>query len=153
MIELGEFDIKFMPRIAIKGQAVADFMAKFTYPTKAARVKVDVPSTSERSPMNNDPTDPNNIWSLRIDGSSNMNKSGAGVVLESPIGDKVYYALRLEFPASNNEAKYETLIAGLRLAMAMEISRSGSTATHNWLSTKSTRTTKLRARAWQHTLR
>ena len=34
-IKLGEFDIKFMPRIAIKGQAVADFVAEFTYPTKA----------------------------------------------------------------------------------------------------------------------
>ena len=34
-IELGEFDIKLMLRTAIKGQAVADFMAEFTYPTNA----------------------------------------------------------------------------------------------------------------------
>ena len=49
-IELGEFDIKFMPRIAIKGQAVADFVTKFTYPTKALGITTNVPSTSERAP-------------------------------------------------------------------------------------------------------
>ena len=49
-IELGEFDIKFMPRTIIKGQAVADFVAEFTYPTNALRVKTDMPSTSERGP-------------------------------------------------------------------------------------------------------
>ena len=45
-IELGEFDIKFMLRTAIKGQVVADFVAEFTCPTKVARVKIDVLSTS-----------------------------------------------------------------------------------------------------------
>ncbi|KAL5581058.1 hypothetical protein UlMin_013500 [Ulmus minor] len=30
-IELGEFDIQFKPRTAIKGQALADFIAEFTY--------------------------------------------------------------------------------------------------------------------------
>ena len=38
-IELGKFNIKFMLRTAIKGQAIANFMAEFTYPTKAAGVK------------------------------------------------------------------------------------------------------------------
>ena len=59
--------------------------------------------------------------SLRIDGSSNMNGSGTGVVLESPTGENVCYTLRLKFPPSNNEAEYEALIAGLRLAKEMGI--------------------------------
>ena len=118
-IKLGEFNIKFMPRTVIKGQAVADFVAEFTYPTKAHRGKTDMPSTSKRQPVDNDPTDPNNVWSLRIDGSSNINGSGAGVVLESPMGEKVCYALRLEFPVSNKKAEYEALIARLRLAKEM----------------------------------
>ena len=29
-IELSEFDIRYHPRMAIKGQVVADFIAKFT---------------------------------------------------------------------------------------------------------------------------
>ena len=94
-----------MPRTTIKGQAVADFVAAFTYLAKAVGVKIDVPSTSEECPMDDDLIDLNNIWSLRIDGSSNMNESGMGIVLESPTGEKVCYALRLEFPASNNEAE------------------------------------------------
>ena len=53
-IELGEFDIKFTPRTTIKGQAVADIVAKFTYPTKALEVKTDIPSTSEGGPIDDD---------------------------------------------------------------------------------------------------
>ena len=118
-IKLGEFDIKFMPRTTIKGQAVADFVAEFTYPTKALGGETNKPCTSERQPVDDEPTDPSNVWSLRIDGSSNVNGNGAGVVLESLMGEKGRYALRLQFPASNNEAEYKALIVGLRLAKEM----------------------------------
>ena len=94
-IELGEFDIKFMPRTAIKGQAVADFVAEFTYPTKALGGETNRPSTSERQLVDDEPTDPSNVWSLRIDSSSNVNGSGGGVVLE-PDERKGRYALRLQ---------------------------------------------------------
>ena len=30
-IELGQFDVSYSPRMAIKGQAIADFIAEFTY--------------------------------------------------------------------------------------------------------------------------
>ena len=33
-IELGQFDIEYWPRAAIKAQVLADFIAKFTYPYK-----------------------------------------------------------------------------------------------------------------------
>ena len=114
-IELGEFDIKFVLRTAIKGQPVTDFMAEFSYPTKVFGNQNARPSTSKMLPMDSDPTHPSNIWNLRIDGSSNVNKSGAGVVLESPTEEKVCYALRLQFSATNNEAEYEALIARLCL--------------------------------------
>ena len=58
---------------------------------------------------------------MRIDGSSNVNGSGAGVILESPIGEKISYALRLKFLASNNEAEYKAQLAGLRLAKEMRV--------------------------------
>ena len=47
MIELEEFDIKFMPRIAIKGQAIADFVAEFTYLTRALGMATNTLSTSK----------------------------------------------------------------------------------------------------------
>ena len=93
-IELGEFDIKFMPRMTIKGQARTDFIAEFTYLTKTLRVTTDVSTTQD-----DEPTDPNNVWSLRIDGFSNVNGSGEGVILESPIGEKVNYAHKARVPS------------------------------------------------------
>ena len=34
-VELGDFDIEYKPKTAIKGQAVADFVAEFTRPNQA----------------------------------------------------------------------------------------------------------------------
>ena len=118
-IELGEFDIKFIPRTTIKGQALADFVVEFTYPTKALGGTTNKASISEGRTKDDDSTDLSNVWSLRIDSSSNMNGSGVGVVLESPTGEKVSSTLRLEFPSSNNEAEYEALI--FRLCLAREL--------------------------------
>ncbi|CAL2246367.1 unnamed protein product [Prunus armeniaca] len=44
---------------------------------------------------------------------------GAGLVLISPDKIVLEYALRFKFHASNNEAKYEALLTGLRLAKEM----------------------------------
>ena len=41
---------------------------------------------------------------------------GGGVVLLLPEGDVVECMIRLDFPATNNEAEYEALVAGLDLA-------------------------------------
>ena len=112
-IELGEFDIKFMLRTTIKGQTLADFVAEFTYPTTTISGAIDTLSTLVEHKKDVEPTNLSNMWSLRIDGSSNMNGSGTGVILESPTGEKISYTLRLEFPASNNKAEYEALLAGL----------------------------------------
>jgi len=62
-----------------------------------------------------------NAWKLHVDGASNQRGAGAGVVLISPEGVIHENAISIEFPASNNEAEYEALIAGLRLAEAVDI--------------------------------
>ena len=41
------------------------------------------------------------------------------MVLLSPEGDVVECMIRLDFPTTNNEAEYETLVAGLDLAKAV----------------------------------
>nr|GEX76477.1 reverse transcriptase domain-containing protein [Tanacetum cinerariifolium] len=41
---------------------------------------------------------------------------GAGLILTNPEGMEFKYALRFRFGATNNEAEYEALIAGLRIA-------------------------------------
>nr|GEX81887.1 reverse transcriptase domain-containing protein [Tanacetum cinerariifolium] len=55
------------------------------------------------------------------DGSSCLEGSGAGLILTSPEGEEFTYALRFEFDASNNEAEYEALMAGLRIAEQMSV--------------------------------
>ncbi|KAL0430567.1 UNVERIFIED_CONTAM: Ribonuclease HI [Sesamum radiatum] len=45
-------------------------------------------------------------------------RSGAGIIVETPQGDKFQYAIKFNFEASNNEAEYEALIAGGKLTLA-----------------------------------
>ncbi|KAK9050039.1 hypothetical protein SSX86_030992 [Deinandra increscens subsp. villosa] len=105
-IELGPFDIEFKQRTSIKGQVIADFLAEV--PEGANVNCVSVPEPTER------------IWILHTDGSSNSDGSGAGLILKSPEGDELTYAIRFGFATSNNEAEYEALLAGLRLAKKMK---------------------------------
>ena len=55
-----------------------------------------------------------------MDGATNAQGSGASLILTSPYGIDVEYAIRFGFQASNNEAEYEAFIAGLNLAHSME---------------------------------
>src|ERR1044072_975422 len=59
-------------------------------------------------------------WTLYVDGSSNKRGSGAGIILQGPDEIQVEQSLRFNFMASNNQAEYEALIAGMSLASEME---------------------------------
>ena len=100
-VELGEFDLHYKPRVAIKGQAAADFIAEFI-PLADSSPHPDIPTGDA-------------IWELQVDGSSNSKLSGAGIIITDPEGHSYEYALRFEFKASNNIAEYEALIAGIQL--------------------------------------
>ncbi|XP_057465748.1 uncharacterized protein LOC130755372 [Actinidia eriantha] len=133
-LELGQFDIKFSPRVAIKGQVLADFVAEFSprsvvpeqnqsKPPQAgdhnlqgllrgdgtsdlpegAKVIIEPPQAS-----------PSLAWEMHVDGAKNSQGAGAGVVLKSPKGAIFEQCLQFSFPATNNKAEYEALIAGLR---------------------------------------
>ena len=56
---------------------------------------------------------------MYFDGSVMVPGSGAGVVLISPDGSRLRYAIRLHFLASNNAAEYEALINELRIAIKL----------------------------------
>jgi ribonuclease HI len=61
---------------------------------------------------------------MYFDGSKRVQGAGAGVVLISPHGDKLKYVLRMSFPqASNNEAEYEALLHGMKMAKACGATR------------------------------
>ena len=61
------------------------------------------------------------IWRLFVDGATNAQGSGAGLILTSPEGIDIEYTLKFGFQDCNNEAEYEVVIAGLNLAHSMEV--------------------------------
>ena len=105
-IELSAFDIRYKPKTAIKEQVLADFFMEFT----SAEPAKDAQTTTDLS-----------IWKLSVDRASNAQGSGAGLILTSPEGIDIEYALRFGFLASNSEAEYEAVIAGLNLTHSLEV--------------------------------
>ncbi|KAK1602587.1 hypothetical protein QYE76_016856 [Lolium multiflorum] len=73
---------------------------------------------------NTGPPDLLRTWTMNFDGSKRVEGAGAGLILVSPEGDKLKYVLRMTFPnASNNEAEYEALIHGMKMAKACGATR------------------------------
>ncbi|XP_072060188.1 uncharacterized protein [Arachis hypogaea] len=99
-VELLEFNIRYEGRASIKSQFLADFIAKFS-----------VPSTTEDYIE----------WSLYVDGSSNPQGCGVGIILDDSHGNVIEHSLNFSFKASNNQSEYEALIAGLKLAADLNI--------------------------------
>nr|GEW65544.1 reverse transcriptase domain-containing protein [Tanacetum cinerariifolium] len=64
------------------------------------------------------PLDP---WILFTDGLSCIDGSVANLIITNPERMEFTYALRFRFDATNNEAEYEALIAGLRIAEQMGV--------------------------------
>jgi len=62
-------------------------------------------------------------WTMYFDGSVMAPGSRAGVVLISPDGSRLCYAIRLHFSASNNTVEYEALINGLCITIELGATR------------------------------
>ncbi|GJY86858.1 reverse transcriptase domain-containing protein [Tanacetum coccineum] len=96
------------PRVSVKGQILANFIVE--------RPEEESPDTlmevEEELPE---------LWTLFTDGSSCTDGSRAGLILTNPERMEFTYALRFRFDATNNEAEYEALIAGLRIAEQMGV--------------------------------
>ncbi|XP_048608335.1 uncharacterized protein LOC125584234 [Brassica napus] len=104
-MELSEHHIVYKNRTAAKSQVLADFLIELTPELEQDLI---LPSVN---------------WILHVDGSSTSKGSGAGVQLQSPTGELIRQSFSYGFAASNNEAEYESLIAGLRLAKAVKAKR------------------------------
>ncbi|GMH08560.1 hypothetical protein Nepgr_010400 [Nepenthes gracilis] len=104
-VELGEFDVEFRPRPALKGQALTKFIVEAATPTLDDNGNL-------RSMRDLDIL----VWTMSVDRSSTQAGSGAGVVLKTPDSVKITYSVALTFSATNNVAEYEAILAGFRLA-------------------------------------
>ncbi|XP_066342005.1 uncharacterized protein [Miscanthus floridulus] len=94
-------DIRYIPCTAIKSQALADFIAKWT------EVQLLTPDVTHE------------YWMMYFDGSVMAPSLGARVVLISLDGSRLRYVICLHFLASNNATEYEALINGLRITVEL----------------------------------
>lgn len=78
----------------MKAQTFVDFLKEFTRPS----------------------SEPCSKWIIFTNESSNTEGGGEGIILESTEGLTVELSLRFGFSVTNNQAEYETVIAGLDLA-------------------------------------
>lgn len=112
-VELSEHDIRYQPRLAIKAQVLADFLLECT-------ISEDGSALDTFEQPRYDP------WLLHADGSSNASGFDAGLVLTSSEGATFEYGIRFSFPAFNNEAEYEALLAELRIARDLKVKKLNS---------------------------
>ena len=87
----------------MKGQVLADFIAEFS-PKNDGKMVCHVE---------------NRPWKVFVDGASNALGADARIVIITPEGIRLEHSFRLSFRASNNEAKYEALLARLRAVLGM----------------------------------
>jgi ribonuclease HI len=62
-------------------------------------------------------------WVMYFDDSLKLGGGGTGVLFISPTGEQLKYVFYILFEVSNNEAEYEALPHGLRLAVSLGIKR------------------------------
>jgi len=89
---LSEFNIHYEPDGPIKAQCLLDFV-----------------NDLQQTPTKDQST-------LHVDGSSNPKGAGADIVLEGLNDILIEKSLHFAFKTSNNQAKYEAILAGLSLA-------------------------------------
>ncbi|PKI72916.1 hypothetical protein CRG98_006616, partial [Punica granatum] len=110
---LTEYDIEYVPRTSVKGQAIADHLAEFP-------IEDDTPINSDfldEGILQMDSEENKFAWKMYFDGAVNFTGSGIGAVLIPP--NERYYpiAAKVDFPCTNNVAEYEACILGLQAAI------------------------------------
>ncbi|GJU74428.1 reverse transcriptase domain-containing protein [Tanacetum coccineum] len=104
-VEIGTYKISFIPRNAVKGQVLADFLS-------------DAPDGEReeeyfRSPEVSPGIDDTEAWTLYTDGAASSKGSGAGLILTGPSGVEYAYALRLTFASTIMRKRMNLSLAGL----------------------------------------
>jgi hypothetical protein len=83
-VELQPFEISFETTKVIKSKALAEFTAEWTDPFVNEPPEVESTLPGEEAP---------GLWVMHFDGAFNLPAAGAGAVLTSPSGDKLFYAV------------------------------------------------------------
>ena len=78
--------------------------------------------------------DPDNAdwWILNVDSTSPQTGVGVGLQLKTPTRERTEQAIRLDFPASNNEAEYAAILAGIDLPISVSSEKIIIQSDSNW---------------------
>ena len=107
--------------MVIKAQALADFVAESTPEPDVAPSEKETPTlrSSDNDLWSSD--EDLGWWILFVDGSSNQHGCGTGLILQTPSGEQMEYAIQIGFKATNNEVEYEALLARLRVDIGLGV--------------------------------
>ncbi|KAG9444831.1 hypothetical protein H6P81_016171 [Aristolochia fimbriata] len=111
---LSKFKIHFVLQRAIKGQALANFMAD--HPVSAEWELIEEFPDKEIFLVEVLPP-----WEMYFDGPARWNGAGAGVPFVSPRRDLLLYSFVLTQNCSNNEAEYQVILLGLGMAVEVKL--------------------------------
>ncbi|KAA3461604.1 RNA-directed DNA polymerase (Reverse transcriptase), Ribonuclease H-like protein [Gossypium australe] len=120
-ILLSEFDIVYVNQKAVKGSAIADFLASrvlndyeplnFDFPNEDLMFV----AATEEDTLEDRP------WKLNFDGASKAVGNGVEAVLISPNGDHYPFTCKLDLDRTNNMEEYEACIMGIRAAIDRKV--------------------------------
>ncbi|PKI42305.1 hypothetical protein CRG98_037305 [Punica granatum] len=115
--QLTEYDIEYVPRTSVKGQAIADHLAEFPINDNTP-INTDFPDEGilQVDEEKDEPT-----WKMYFDEAVNSVGSGVGAVLISPNGRHYPVAAKVDFSCTNNVAVYEACILGLQAAIDFKV--------------------------------
>ena len=102
-LELMGQGILYASWTSIKSQVLADFFAEWT------KVQISPAVVNQE------------YWMMYLNGSLMKKGVGTRLVLSSPLRVCMRYMVCIHFPSSNNVAKYEALINGLRITIELGI--------------------------------
>ncbi|KAG9444862.1 hypothetical protein H6P81_016202 [Aristolochia fimbriata] len=111
---LSEFEINFVLQRAIKGQALANFLADHLVPAEWELTE----EFHDEEIFLVEVLPP---WEMYFDGAARRNESDAGVLFISPRKDMLPYSFVLTKNCSNNEAEYQAILLGLGMAVEMKM--------------------------------
>ncbi|KAA0043322.1 uncharacterized protein E6C27_scaffold110G002330 [Cucumis melo var. makuwa] len=108
-IILQQYDIVYIPQKAVKGQALADFLADHPVPPNW-KLCDDLPDEEVLFVESMEP------WIMFFDGAARRSGAGVGIVFISPEKHMLPYSFTLGELCSNNVAEYQAFIIGLQMA-------------------------------------
>ena len=119
-ILLSQFDIVYISQKAVKGQALADFLAAHAF-SSGDSLNDDLPDDQVMY-INQEQKE----WQLYFNGASRKTSNGtilvgAGLVFISPDNQMIPYSFIIRDVCTNNEAEYQALIIGLEIAQEVGI--------------------------------